>query len=250
VDLKERDSCLSATEIPIDVAATGITTTAHSTPGTTGNSDRLDNEGEKTGAIEELDLPSATKDVPQQGYLKAKLNGLMNWRNDQDGESDVKPEENGAKSVRTPVAKVQLPGVIVHLTFQHGLVEAFEIEDVETFPGLNEINLYFSALDDHRGDNYIDAFETVRWQRAAVQKPAEWESFASSESCFCCSSMFTWQSTSNSEAQQARDKHNCRCCGELVCNSCSKSRKTLPSTGFLRPVRVCDKCTMSGKLWI
>ena len=40
---------------------------AHSTPGTTGNSDRLDNEGEKTGAIEELDLPSATKDVPQQG---------------------------------------------------------------------------------------------------------------------------------------------------------------------------------------
>jgi hypothetical protein len=27
VDLKERDSCLSATEIPIDVAATGITTT-------------------------------------------------------------------------------------------------------------------------------------------------------------------------------------------------------------------------------
>ena len=64
----------------------------------------------------------------------------------------------------------------------------------------------------------------------------------------CCASRFTWASTSNSEAQQARDKHNCRSCGGLVCDPCAKSRMPVPSVGLTTPVRVCDRCynDMSG----
>jgi hypothetical protein len=58
----------------------------------------------------------------------------------------------------------------------------------------------------------------------------------------CCSSSFTWASTSDSEAQEARDKHNCRSCGALVCDSCSMNRIALPSKGFTTAVRVCNAC--------
>ena len=58
----------------------------------------------------------------------------------------------------------------------------------------------------------------------------------------CCASLFTWASTSDSEAQAARDKHNCRSCGTLVCDPCSKNRLPLPSVGITVPVRVCDRC--------
>jgi hypothetical protein len=34
--------------------------------------------------------------------------------------------------------------------------------------------------------------------------------------CTCCGADFTWHSTSSSEAQRNRDRHNCRCCGRLV----------------------------------
>ena len=58
----------------------------------------------------------------------------------------------------------------------------------------------------------------------------------------CCSSNFTWASTSDSEAQEARDKHNCRSCGALVCDACSKNRIAVPSIGITAPVRVCNSC--------
>lgn len=58
----------------------------------------------------------------------------------------------------------------------------------------------------------------------------------------CCASRFTWASTTDSEAQEARDKHNCRSCGALVCHPCSKNLAPLPSIGLTVPVRVCDRC--------
>lgn len=63
----------------------------------------------------------------------------------------------------------------------------------------------------------------------------------SPNSC-CCASRFTWASTSDSEAQEARDKHNCRSCGGLVCDPCAKHRLPIPSIGITVPVRVCDRC--------
>lgn len=58
----------------------------------------------------------------------------------------------------------------------------------------------------------------------------------------CCASLFTWASTSDSKAQEARDKHNCRSCGSLVCDPCSKNRIPLPEIGLGLPSRVCDRC--------
>ena len=58
----------------------------------------------------------------------------------------------------------------------------------------------------------------------------------------CCASRFTWASTSDSEAQEARDKHNCRNCGQLVCDPCSRNRVALPRYGIDVPVRICDRC--------
>lgn len=58
----------------------------------------------------------------------------------------------------------------------------------------------------------------------------------------CCASRFTWASTSDNAAQEARDKHNCRSCGTLVCDPCSKNRVPVPSVGLTVAVRVCDRC--------
>ena len=58
----------------------------------------------------------------------------------------------------------------------------------------------------------------------------------------CCASAFTWASTSDSEAQEARDRHNCRACGGLVCEQCSKNKCPVPDIGLLFAVRVCDRC--------
>jgi len=58
----------------------------------------------------------------------------------------------------------------------------------------------------------------------------------------CCASRFTWASTSDNEAQEARDKHNCRSCGSLVCEPCSGNRIPIPSIGLITAARVCDRC--------
>jgi len=58
----------------------------------------------------------------------------------------------------------------------------------------------------------------------------------------CCASRFTWASTSDNEAQEARDKHNCRSCGSLVCEPCSENRIPIPSIGLITAARVCDRC--------
>jgi hypothetical protein len=58
----------------------------------------------------------------------------------------------------------------------------------------------------------------------------------------CCASRFTWASTSDNEAQEARDKHNCRSCGSLVCEPCARNRIPIPSIGLTVAVRVCDRC--------
>jgi hypothetical protein len=58
----------------------------------------------------------------------------------------------------------------------------------------------------------------------------------------CCASRFTWASTSDSAAQEARDKHNCRSCGSLVCDPCSGNQIPLPSIGITVNARVCDRC--------
>lgn len=89
---------------------------------------------------------------------------------------------------------------------------------------------------------YYEGLLEVKAIRAAKQDLPPWVGFAEDSTCACCASLFTWASTSNTEAQAARDKHNCRSCGNLVCDPCSKKRVPIPQIGIAAPVRVCDRC--------
>lgn len=73
----------------------------------------------------------------------------------------------------------------------------------------------------------------------------EWVCYDDRETCECCHSFFTWASTSDNKAQEARDKKNCRSCGALVCAKCSEKKMSLSNIGIEQRVRVCDSCFFS-----
>ena len=43
-------------------------------------------------------------------------------------------------------------------------------------------------------------------------------------------------------------RHHCRCCGKLVCSSCSPDKQRLPLLGFATPQRVCTQCSAKLKV--
>lgn len=97
-------------------------------------------------------------------------------------------------------------------------------------------------LSNHTTKQYFESLLEVQTCRIASESPPRWTAYDEDNTCCCCANRFTWASTSNSEAQEARDKHNCRSCGGLICDPCSKNRVPIPSIGLTLPVRVCDRC--------
>ena len=69
-----------------------------------------------------------------------------------------------------------------------------------------------------------------------------WTAYDNSIVCECCQCPFTWHSTFRGEAQEYRERYNCRQCGGLVCGPCSLERRAIPHLGLIQPSRVCDKC--------
>ena len=69
-----------------------------------------------------------------------------------------------------------------------------------------------------------------------------WRSFGSAPGCGCCGHDFTWESTSSSSAQRLMDMHHCKCCGDVVCDHCSRRKRPVPDLGMPLPERVCDRC--------
>lgn len=69
-----------------------------------------------------------------------------------------------------------------------------------------------------------------------------WTPYDGSIVCECCQCPFTWHSTFRGEAQEYRERYNCRQCGGLVCGPCSIQRRAIPRLGLIQPSRVCDKC--------
>ena len=95
---------------------------------------------------------------------------------------------------------------------------------------------------DHSCESYYNALLEIRSvQNAKVEAP-DWQPYSACDSCNCCKSEFTWNSTSDSEAQLARDKYNCFGCGLLVCDPCSQKTSALPEFGIEQQRRVCDSC--------
>ncbi|EQC26975.1 hypothetical protein SDRG_15190 [Saprolegnia diclina VS20] len=137
-----------------------------------------------------------------------------------------------------------VPGQIVHLYHTHGVYDAAFVD--RDCDALGKIHIFENMLSDHLGRNYLAALRIVRDARKASSPPPAWVCFGTHTRCMCCEAPFTWNSTSQSEAQANRDQHNCRSCGWLVCDGCSEKRKPLPEYGINTPVRVCDKCFYHG----
>jgi len=120
---------------------------------------------EKSGAMETKEEDRDAKDVEKE-TINEKINAAAQAQSgDLHMNANKTPQEVGTASklnfkndennvvkqkLEDAAVNIQLPGVVVHLAFQHGIVEAFEVDDVEAFSDLNEISLYFSALDDHK----------------------------------------------------------------------------------------------------
>lgn len=133
-----------------------------------------------------------------------------------------------------------LPGKIVHIYSHRGVYKAAYVP--RTFTELRRISLAGNMLSNHTTKSYFESLLEVQTTRVASESPPRWTAYDEDDTCSCCANRFTWASTSNSEAQEARDKHNCRSCGGLVCDPCSKNRVPIPSIGLTVPVRVCDRC--------
>ena len=139
-----------------------------------------------------------------------------------------------------PLPRLFVPGRIVHLYSHRGVYKAAYVP--RDFRELRRISLAGNMLSDHRCKNYYEALLEALSVRKAPEHAPRWTAFDEDDTCSCCASRFTWASTSQSKAQEARDKHNCRSCGTLVCNPCSTNRIPLPSIGLTTPTRVCDRC--------
>ena len=139
-----------------------------------------------------------------------------------------------------PLPRMFIPGKIVHIYTHRGGYFCKYVP--RKFRQLRRISLAGNMLTDHMANAYYASLLEVKAIRAAKVNLPPWVGFAEDCTCACCASLFTWASTSNTEAQAARDKHNCRACGSLVCDPCSKKRVPIPSLGIPVPVRVCDRC--------
>ncbi len=139
-----------------------------------------------------------------------------------------------------PLPRMFVPGRIVHIYTHRGGYKAAFVP--RKFRQLRRISLAGNMLSDHMASAYYASLLEVKAIRSAKVDLPSWVGFAEDCTCACCASLFTWASTSNTEAQAARDKHNCRACGSLVCDPCSKKRVPIPALGIPVPVRVCDRC--------
>ena len=152
-------------------------------------------------------------------------------------------DENDVAAVvldESPLPRMFLPGKVVHIYSHRGIYKAAYVP--RTFTELRRISMAGNMLSNHTTKQYFESLLEVQTCRAASEAPPKWTAYDEDDTCCCCANRFTWASTSNSQAQEARDKHNCRSCGGLICDPCSKNRVPIPSIGLTVPVRVCDRC--------
>ncbi|OEU18634.1 hypothetical protein FRACYDRAFT_217262 [Fragilariopsis cylindrus CCMP1102] len=133
-----------------------------------------------------------------------------------------------------------VPGKVIHVYSHRGVYKAAYVP--RTFKELRRISLAGNMLSNHTAKSYFEGLLEVQTVRDAQESPPTWTAYDEDDTCCCCANRFTWASTSDSEAQEARDKHNCRSCGGLTCDPCSRNRVPISSIGLTVPVRVCDRC--------
>jgi hypothetical protein len=142
------------------------------------------------------------------------------------------------------IKDLYLPGKIYHIYSHRGQYKAVEVCG-KSFDTLRRIEVQGNIFSDHDAMNIFNALLEVRAVRNSASLPPVWESF-SIPACQCCSSKFTWHTTLSGETQEYRERYNCRNCGSLICDPCSKEKRAIPRLGLIFPVRICDKCFHKG----
>jgi hypothetical protein len=142
------------------------------------------------------------------------------------------------------LAQLWLPGRVMHIYICNG--QCFASEVSRNFPDLRVIALQGNIFEDHRSERMLNVLLEVRAVRQAPHPAPAWQSYDESDACACCHNSFTWNSTFTGQAQEFRDKYNCRNCGHLVCDACSSQRRAIPRFGHIIPKRICDQCVLNG----
>jgi len=163
-----------------------------------------------------------------------------------DFQKDICEEDPNIFADEMVLPELFIPGNIIHIYSQRGLYKACYVP--QTFPDLRRISMVGNMVEDHGSGSYYAALCEVRSVLEAEEQPPEWVPFDRAENCQTCEAPFTWHSTLSSEAQKNRDKHNCKRCGSLVCDPCSRNKKVISKYGLNIPVRVCDKCFFSCEM--
>lgn len=192
----------------------------------------------------DMSLDSWTKfdDVPYEEAATSLIKDDADNKDIHCPAHDTPKEENIPPVLleEAPLPRMFIPGKIVHIYTHRGAYKAAIVP--KAFRELRRISMAGSMLNDHMSKSYYEALLECRSVRAAKSPLPSWTGFSEEMTCCCCASRFTWASTSDSEAQEARDRHNCRACGGLVCAPCSTNRLSLPDYGIHLPSRVCDRC--------
>eukprot|EP00929_Paragymnodinium_shiwhaense_P058178 TRINITY_DN29134_c0_g1_i2.p1 TRINITY_DN29134_c0_g1~~TRINITY_DN29134_c0_g1_i2.p1 ORF type:complete len:775 (+),score=191.37 TRINITY_DN29134_c0_g1_i2:84-2408(+) len=130
-----------------------------------------------------------------------------------------------------------VPGQIIHLYAHNGLRRAALTQG--THDSLMRIVPTPAMLDDHMVASYE---ESLRQACLHTMNTPRWESFEERTLCSCCGADFNWAYVLRSEPQRMLARHNCYCCGKVVCEGCSPTRQAHQHLGLLLPVRTCDAC--------
>lgn len=143
------------------------------------------------------------------------------------------------------LADVWLPGRIWHIFSHRGVYRV--VSTNRAFGPLRRIVVQGNIFTDHKAESIAQALLELRAVRQAVRCPPEWVPFTATEHCQRCNAAFTWASTCRGQAQELKDRHNCRCCGGLVCGPCSNHFVSIPALGLIGQARVCDACFHGGR---
>lgn len=149
------------------------------------------------------------------------------------------------------LTQLWIPGKIIHIYMNRGQWRASEVS--RNFPDLRTILMQGNIFDDHRSEKIFESLLEVRSVRKCSKSVPIWIPYNAFNTtngegiqCSCCHNDFSWYSTFSGQAQEFRDKYNCRYCGHLVCGPCSTQRRAIPQLGFIFPKRICDQCVYKG----
>lgn len=143
------------------------------------------------------------------------------------------------------IPELWIPGKILHIYSHRGLYKIKQVD--RTFATLRKIEVQGNIFKDHTLKSIFEGLLEVKAVRNAKSQPNIWIAFNEVNVCLCCRNPFTWHSTFRGDLSEYKERYNCRCCGGLICDLCSKNKVAIPKFGLLYPTRICDSCFIKGE---